>query len=594
MKRLVDWVDARTDLRRAINVALFEPIPGGARWRHAWGSLLVFVFFLQVVTGFVLWTAYSPSTITAWESSYYLQKELGGGWLIRGLHHFSAQAFMVVLGLHIAQMIVFRAYRAPGEIGFWAALLLLPVGMALSVTGWMLPYDQNGFWAARVPLNLLAITPGVGASLRELALGGADASHLTLTRFLALHAGLLPATVLVLLVLHRRSRWRQIRRVSTGEIGRASYWPDQVLRNALLWVVLVVGLVGLVWTLGGAPLGAPADPSATYSAARPEWFFLFLYQFLKLFPGGTEVWGAVVIPGLVLTWLILAPFIGKTRGGQRANVIVLGLLAVGMLILTIFAWREDARDTQFQMAKAAAKAQSERILTLVDAAGGIPPAGALSLLQADPLTQGPRLFAQNCSGCHRYQGLNGLGQPVEEGASAPDLYQFAGRAWLTGLLTPSEVDSPHYFGGTAFAKGKMVRFVKRDVAEFNEEQAEQLRRVILAVSAEADLPWQKEIDAQDEAMIIAGRELIADETMQCVDCHKFHEHDYEPSAPDFTGYGSREWLTAFIQDPAHERFYGKRNDRMPQFGLEQWITPEAMGLIVDWLRGDYVPQPDRD
>jgi ubiquinol-cytochrome c reductase cytochrome b subunit len=269
---------------------------------------------------------------------------------------------------------------------------------------------------------------------------------------------------------------------------------------------------------------------------------------------------------------------------------VLAVLATGMVTLTLWAWRDDAGDTHFQDAQRQAELEARRVVTLVQASGGIPPTGAASLLRQDPLIQGPKLFAQYCSGCHLYDGHDGQGNRVADEPSAPDLGGFASREWLTGLLDPEQVDGPHYFGGTRFVKGAMVRFVKRDVAEFDDEAKAQLNRVVIALSAEAALPAQQEIDVRDQQVIASGREAIADELMQCVDCHKFYEHDYEPSGPDLTGYGSREWLIAFVQDPAHKRFYGKRNDRMPRFGAEAWMTAAEIELVVDWIRGDYVPE----
>ena len=73
--------------------------------------------------------------------------------------------------------------------------------------------------------------------------------------------------------------------------------------------------------------------------------------------------------------------------------------------------------------------------------------------------------------------------------------------------------------------------------------------------------------------------------MKCIDCHQFHKKDEDATAPDLTGYGSRKWLISFITNPAHPSFYGKRNDRMPAFGTEQILSPQAIGLVADWLRG---------
>ena len=84
-----------------------------------------------------------------------------------------------------------------------------------------------------------------------------------------------------------------------------------------------------------------------------------------------------------------------------------------------------------------------------------------------------------------------------------------------------------------------------------------------------------------------GRALAANDTMRCTECHQFRKTDEDASAPDLTGYGSREWLIGFISDPAHDRFYSKRNDRMPGFAKEQILDAQSIQLLADWLRGDW-------
>ena len=101
IKGVMDWIDDRSGVRALIHEALYEKVPGGARWRYVWGSCLTFVFFTQVVTGTLLWMFYSPSAQTAWESVYYLQYHVAGGWFLRGVHHYMAQAMIVLLVLHL-------------------------------------------------------------------------------------------------------------------------------------------------------------------------------------------------------------------------------------------------------------------------------------------------------------------------------------------------------------------------------------------------------------------------------------------------------------------------------------------------------------
>src|SRR6202012_5130999 len=194
--KLLDWLDDRTGYRDLAREALYERIPGGARWRYVWGSTLVFTFSVQVITGLFLWMAYSPSAQTAWESVYFLQNQVWGGAFLRGIHHFMAQAMVVLLVLHLMQVVIDGAYRAPREVNFWLGLVLMQIVLALSLTGYLLPWDQKGYWATIVATNIASIVPGVGEQLERLIVGGSEYGHHTLTRFFALHAGVLPGALI--------------------------------------------------------------------------------------------------------------------------------------------------------------------------------------------------------------------------------------------------------------------------------------------------------------------------------------------------------------------------------------------------------------
>jgi len=124
------------------------------------------------------------------------------------------------------------------------------------------------------------------------------------------------------------------------------------------------------------------------------------------------------------------------------------------------------------------------------------------------------------------------------------------------------------------------------VAGYTPEQKAQLRKVIIALSAEAKLQSQTAADTKDAADIAAGRELLKGD-INCTECHAFGAPDEDATGPDLTGYGSREWLISFISDPAHTKLYGKRNDRMPRFAEEKILDAKAIGLIADWLRGEW-------
>lgn len=604
MKALIDWLDSRTGCKKLLHEALYENVPGGSRWRYVWGSALTFAIFVQFITGLFLWMAYLPGAQTAWESVYYIQHEMTGGWLLRGIHHFTAQLMTILLLLHFMQVMIDGAYKAPRELNFWFGLGLLGFVLALSLTGYLLPWDQKGYWATRVATNIAGITPVIGPSLQRLILGGADYGHHTLSRFFALHAGWLPAGLVMLVVGHiYLFRKHGLTAAEPRRKKDEPFWPDQVLKDGVAALaVMVTVLLLIVWprlTGSHAPMGAeltaPADPSEQFSAARPEWYFLFLFQLLKYFPGESEVWGAIILPSVTLGVIFLMPFLGRWRLGHRFNLGFLCALIAGAGLLTWLAKSEDAKSASYQKAVRSAAQEAERAVLLARSPAGIPSSGAVTLLQNDPLTQGPKLFARNCASCHRYGGHDGLEGIPKEPASASDLKGFASREWLSGLLDPARVGSVHYFGGTKFAEGKMVRFVKKDIAALDEAGRARLSDAIAALSAEASLKSQRELEMRESARILAGRKALASRPLRCTDCHAFGKPDEDATGPELTGFGSREWLMAFIRDPAHARFYGKRNDRMPRFGAEQILDEVEMGLLTDWLRGEwYEPVPAQE
>jgi ubiquinol-cytochrome c reductase cytochrome b subunit len=591
MKSALDWLDHRTGYKRLLHETLYENVPGGARWRYVWGSTLAFCFVIQVITGCFLWLAYSPSSQTAWESVYFIQHEIWGGWFLRGLHHYTAHAMTVLLVLHLMQVIIDGAYKAPRELNFWSGIILLMLVLALSLTGYLLPWDQKGFWATRVATNIAAITPFIGPELQKVIVGGSDYGHHTLTRFFALHAGIIPGLIIAFIVGHvYLFRKHGLTPKEPRRRPDAAFWPDQVLRDAIACLAVLAVVLFLVFRYHGAGLGAPADPSEQFSAARPEWYFLFLFELLKYFPGGTEVWGAIVLPGVLMVVLAAMPFIANWKLGHRFNLIYLWSMLVGVGVLTALALKADRSDPEYARAVLMAQRDADRVVELARSPDGIPVTGAVTLLRNDPFTQGPKIFAKNCASCHRYDGHDGLGGQPKDKPSAADLKGFASREWLAGLLDPDKVDSVHYFGATKFKEGKMVKYVKEDVAGFNAEDKQALQKAVAALSAEAQLKSQRALDKRDEGLIAEGTKALIGSRMGCMECHKFHD-DGEENAPDLTGYGSREWLVAFISNPAHERFYGDRNDRMPAYLEEKSLTPQEISLVADWLRGEwYVPE----
>lgn len=597
MKGLIEWLDRRTGVRRIWKEALYEPVPGGARWRYVWGSTLTFGLMVQFITGICLWASYSPSSQTAWESVFYIQEEMTGGWILRGIHHYTAQVMTVLLVLHLMQVVIDGAYRAPREVNFWFGVLLLFLIGGLSLSGYLLPWDQKGYWSTKVATNLAGIVPIFGESLQKLLVGGTDYGHHTLTRFFALHAGVLPALTILLIVGHvALFRKHGLTTKKPHKKKDGMFWPDQIFCDAVACLAVLATVLILTFWHHGAPLTAPADPSERFPA-RPDWYFLFLFEFLKYFEGKTLIIGGVIIPGIVALIIFVMPLVAdRWKWGHRFNVWFLYAMLVAFGYLTARAIHYDLNDDGYQFAKSVAEKDAHRVRELARAPEGIAPIGAVELLRDDPYTQGPRIFASKCASCHTYQGHNGMGQPQKE-PSAPDLYRFGSREWLAGFLDTHQIETTKYFANTSFVeedeKGKKSRMVEyvHELANLTEEGRAQLEQIIHAVSAEAGLWYQQEADAmlgEDPEGIDLFFEGTDGVSETCGDCHGFDgEESMAARTPDLTGWGSREWMIEFTKNPEHARFYGSGNDRMPIFEEERIFTDKQIELVVDWLREDW-------
>src|SRR3954467_4994519 len=349
---LANWLDERTGYRALLHEALEEPIPGGARWRYVFGSALSTTFLIQLATGLLLMLTYSPSSSTAWGSVYYINNQMTLGWFIRGIHHFGSQAMIVLLAMHLLQVLWAGAYRAPREVNWWFGMALLFITLGFSLTGYLLPWDQKGYWATKVATNIMGGAPVLGPYIQKVVVGGSDYGNQTVTRFFGLHVGVLPTLFVLCLAAHialfRRHGLTPPR--NAERLGTGTFWPEQLFMDTVASVAVFGVLLLLVLSEHGANLDAPADPSSGNYPARPEWYFLSLFQMLKYFPGNREVVGTIIIPTAIMIVLLLLPLFDRVLPGKVAHFLacclVFGLVG-GAGYLTVEAMRSDAANPIF-------------------------------------------------------------------------------------------------------------------------------------------------------------------------------------------------------------------------------------------------------
>jgi ubiquinol-cytochrome c reductase cytochrome b subunit len=552
-----DWLEERTGYRAALRWGLDEPVLGGASFAYVFGSVLAFLLVMQMVTGVFLAMSYSPSATDAWASVAYIQDQVTLGWFVRGLHSHGASAMVIVAGLHLMQTALYGAYKKPRELNWWVGVLMLGVLLAFALTGYLLPWDQTGYWATKVATGIAGTTPLVGEQMQAVAQGGNEYGNLTLTRFFALHVLVLPGLMVGLFVVHlflfRRHGvtphwWLD---AAARQRRARPFWPDQMFKDMVAMAAMFALLVGVnVWT-GGVSLDAPADPSSSFDA-RPEWYFRPLFQALKYFEGPMETVVALGLPVVLGGFLIALPFLdrGASRSPARRwkQLGGLGLVGALMIFLTVVSFREDASDPLVAAANEKAEAQARKARTLA-LMHGVPAEGGIAVYSTEPLSRARALWREHCAGCH--QGAKRQAPEIALGYNS--------RAWIRDfLLAPS---GPRFFGPTRIRGMDPVTLTGADLDAVVE--------LVYAESGAADA---------DPALARRGAELFTG-AGDCSTCHSI-DGTSEGGAPNLGGRGSPEMLREFIARPDHPRWFGKSNEMPPYYDL---LDREERAELAEYL-----------
>ena len=335
-KSLYQWLDERIKLKPIQIKLLEEPIPGGASWIFVFGSLTLLLFVIQLITGMFLAIYYSPTPDHAYDSILFIEEEVMFGSLVRGLHHWGASFMMIAIGLHMLQVFLYGAYKKPREVLWMAGVILFLITLAFGFSGYLLPWDQRGYWATQVGTNMVGTIPWVGNLLIRIIRGGQQVGALTLNRFYALHTLFLPLTVVIFIALHL-FLLRRVGPAGPWDSKKAQrikepFFPKQVYMDAVAFLFVFSLLFILAWQFQ-APLADPANPSDAGFQPVPEWYFLFYYELLKYFHGPWEILGTVILPILFFAFLFFLPFID--RSPKRDILSRKSVLAYGGLFLLV-------------------------------------------------------------------------------------------------------------------------------------------------------------------------------------------------------------------------------------------------------------------
>lgn len=318
---------------------------------YFFGGMALFLFMIQIVTGILLSLYYKPSPDQAFESVQAIVTEVDFGWLIRSAHAWSANLLIGVLLLHLLSAYLMRAYRRPRELTWVTGIFLLGLFMAFGFSGYLLPWNELAFFATRVGTAIVGVVPIVGPQLLLLARGGEDVTGDTLARFYSLHVVVLPLLAFALLSVHLFLVQRHGMSVPEREVRgpghdaglpSMSFVPDFLLRDMVGWY-LALALLAALAALFPWELGQKADPfSSAPEGISPEWYYLFMFQTLKLLPEHFgplegEVVGVLFFAGCGVVVLV-TPFLDRGSASRLVLNALATVAVVFFVMMTAWGW----------------------------------------------------------------------------------------------------------------------------------------------------------------------------------------------------------------------------------------------------------------
>jgi ubiquinol-cytochrome c reductase cytochrome b subunit len=505
-----DWLDHRTGLPTAVRTFLYEDIPASSGWHQVFGSVAIFLFLVQALTGALLAFNYAPTPGDAYNSLRYILTEVTAGRLMRGLHHWGASMMIVIVVLHMVQVFLYGGYKKPRETTWMVGVVLLLLTLAYGLTGYLLPWDNRAYWGTVVTTRIAAQAPLVGSYLMRLLGGDGEIGVVTFARFFGLHVLLLPPATTLLIGVHIYLVRKHGVAPAPGDeaVPPKKFYPQQVLKDTIS-IFIAFSILFLMAVMVRVPLEQLADPTDTSYIPRPEWYFLFLFQTLKLFKGPLEVLGSTVLPGLAVLILILVPFIDRgamikvTRRTFAAAVVVLAMIGWGGLTMAAVVTTP--------------KEQSEIAIDYSE---------PTDWMQLSPVEMAGVGYyrAENCASCHSLTGNSaGVG---------PDLTRTASRRTAAWMIQ-------HFKSPAGVRPGSSMPPI-----QLSDSQLNTLAAFLLKLSPD-------NATAIDDAPDAAVQGAVVYQAQGCSDCHKVNGAgmDVGPSLNGLARRRTRSWVEEHFADP---------------------------------------------
>ena len=351
-KKIQEWFDERIGLTELINEFNGERIPARGGWAYTFGSLLAFLFIIQVVTGMFLLFYYVPYFPMARNSTYFIKHHVLLGNILLGIHLWGAFTMIFILLVHMSRVYFSGSYKKPREMQWVAGMVLFSVVVILGLTGYMLIGNENSWWTINVLDNVASHMPIIGGFLRIIVKGGTETSVLTMQHIFAIHVWLLPIVVIMFIPIHiflvRKTGEQGMAleyknsKLSDDDVNKwkhpdatVPFFPDQLFKD----MIVALGVFAVIYFLAvyyGAAIGPMYRPLALNFAPEADWYFLASEELLKYFPGhGLIIFSTFLVPAIGFAILFVLPFIdrGHERSPfKRPAATVLGILFLLLLV----------------------------------------------------------------------------------------------------------------------------------------------------------------------------------------------------------------------------------------------------------------------
>jgi quinol-cytochrome oxidoreductase complex cytochrome b subunit len=352
-ERIYRWLDERLGLHEIVSFMEKKSVPvhRGSLWYY-FGGVSLFFFIIQVLTGIMLLLYYKGSETLAWESIRFIMSKVQFGWLIRSVHSWAANLFILSAMIHMFSVFFEKAYRKPREMTWLTGMVMLFLAMGFGFSGYLLPWNELAFFATKVGTDIAGVLPVIGKPIMIFLRGGEEVTGATLSRFFGFHVAVLPGIFTVLLGTHLLLVQRQgmseplhLQDLPEHEKKTMPFFPNFFLRDLLFWLI-VLNLLAILAVFFPWELGKKADAFAPAPVGiRPEWYFLFMFQTLKFIPAQIgfidgEVLGIGVFGLAGLAWLLVPFWDRKSMKGEATPALTwAGIGIVGYILLfTILGW----------------------------------------------------------------------------------------------------------------------------------------------------------------------------------------------------------------------------------------------------------------